>query len=90
MTEIIVKLGDNVVHKYFFDKDILNIGRARDNDIVIENLAVSRNHARIRRVEGKYILTDLNSANGTFVNGVRITKTEIMHNDVITIGKHNL
>lgn len=90
MSEIIVKLGDNVVHKYFFDKDIINIGRARDNDIVIENLAVSRNHARIRRVDGKYILTDLNSANGTFVNGVRITKTEIMHNDVITIGKHNL
>ncbi|MCX7765551.1 MAG: FHA domain-containing protein [Candidatus Sumerlaeia bacterium] len=90
MPEIIVKLGENVVHKYFFDKDILNIGRARDNDIVIENLAVSRNHARIRRINGKYILTDLNSANGTFVNGVRITKTEILHNDVISIGKHNL
>ncbi len=90
MPEIIVKLGENVVHKYFFDKDILNIGRARDNDIVIENLAVSRNHARIRRMNGKYILTDLNSANGTFVNGVRITKTEILHNDVISIGKHNL
>lgn len=90
MPEIIVKLGENVVHKYFFDKDIVNIGRARDNDIVIENLAVSRNHARIRRIDGKYILTDLNSANGTFVNGVRITKTEILHNDVISIGKHNL
>ncbi len=90
MAEIVVKLGENVIHKYFVDKDILNIGRARDNDIVIENLAVSRNHARIRRMEGKYILTDLNSANGTFVNGVRITKTEIMHNDVLTIGKHNL
>ncbi len=90
MPEIIVKLGDNVVHKYFFDKDILNVGRARDNDITIENLAVSRNHARVRVVEGKYIITDLNSANGTYVNGVRITKTEIMHNDVVTIGKHNL
>lgn len=90
MPEIIVKLGENVVHKYFFEKDILNIGRARDNDIVIENLAVSRNHARIRRIDGKYILTDLNSANGTFVNGVRITKTELLHNDVISIGKHNL
>lgn len=90
MPEIIVKLGEEVVNKYFFDKEILNIGRARDNDIIIENLAVSRNHARIRLTNGKYVLTDLNSANGTFVNGVRITKTEIMHNDVITVGKHNL
>ena len=90
MPELVVKLGDSVVHKYFFDKDILNVGRARDNDITIENLAVSRNHARIRQIEGKYILTDLNSANGTYVNGVRVTKTEVMHNDVITIGKHNI
>ena len=43
MPELIVKLGDSVVHKYFFDKDILSIGRARDNDVVIENLSVSRN-----------------------------------------------
>jgi pSer/pThr/pTyr-binding forkhead associated (FHA) protein len=90
MPEIIVKLGDSVVHKYFFDKDILSIGRARDNDIVIENLSVSRNHARVRRQDGKYILTDLNSANGTYVNGVKVTKTEIVDDDVITIGKHKL
>jgi pSer/pThr/pTyr-binding forkhead associated (FHA) protein len=90
MPEIVVKLGDNVVHRYFFDKDILSIGRARDNDIVIENLSVSRNHARIRRQDGKYILTDLNSANGTYVNGVKITKTEVVDDDVITIGKHKI
>lgn len=76
MPEIVVSLGDNVVHKYFFEKDVLSIGRGRDNDIVIENLAVSRNHSRIKRQNGKYVLIDLNSANGTYVNGVKITKTE--------------
>ncbi len=90
MPEIIVKLGDNVVYRYSFDKDIISVGRSRDNDIVIENLSVSRNHARIRNQDGKYILTDLNSANGTLVNGMRVTKTEIQDQDVITIGKHTL
>jgi len=90
MPEIIVKLGDEVVGKYLFDKDVVSIGRARDNDIVIENLSVSRNHARIRRADDKYVLTDLNSANGVFVNGVRVTKTEVLNSDVITIGKHKV
>ncbi|MDX2177759.1 MAG: FHA domain-containing protein [Candidatus Sumerlaeia bacterium] len=90
MPEIIVKLGDKVVHRYFFDKDVVSIGRARDNDIVVENLSVSRNHARIRRSDGKFILTDLNSANGTLVNSVRITKHEVCEGDVIQIGKHLL
>lgn len=90
MPEIIVKLGERIIHRYFFDKDVLSVGRARDNDVVIENLSVSRNHARIKKEDGKYFLTDMNSANGTLVNGVRITKTEIFHNDQITVGKHLL
>lgn len=90
MPEIIVKLGDNIVHKYIFDKEIMSVGRARDNDIVIENLSVSRNHARIRKEDDRFVLTDLNSANGTYVNGVRVTRVEIVDEDVITIGKHKL
>lgn len=90
MPELIVKLGDSVVQRYVIEKDIISIGRAKDNDIVIENLSVSRNHARVRRQGNTYVLTDLNSANGTFVNNVRITKTEILDGDVITIGKHQV
>ncbi|HPB30515.1 MAG TPA: FHA domain-containing protein [Candidatus Sumerlaeota bacterium] len=90
MPELIVKLGDNIIQKFFFDKDVLSIGRARDNDIVIENLSVSRNHARIRCLEGKFVITDLNSANGTFVNNVRVNKTELVDDDVISIGKHTI
>lgn len=90
MPEIIVALGDNVLSKYVFDKDVISIGRSPDNDIPIENLAVSRSHARIRLQEDSFILSDLNSANGTYVNGVQVTKTELFHDDVITIGKHKL
>ncbi|MEQ8819518.1 MAG: FHA domain-containing protein [Sumerlaeia bacterium] len=90
MPEIIVKLGDQVVQRYKMDKDVLSIGRARDNDIVVENLSVSRNHARIRHEGGRFVLTDLNSANGSFVNGVKISKAELKDDDIISIGKHKL
>lgn len=90
MPEIIVKLGETTVQRYHFDRDAISIGRARDNDIVVENLSVSRNHARIRHQDGKYILTDLNSANGSFVNGQRVTKAELEEHDIISIGKHKL
>jgi pSer/pThr/pTyr-binding forkhead associated (FHA) protein len=90
MPEIIVKLGDRIIHRYYFDKDMLSVGRARENDIVIENLSVSRNHLRIKKQDNKFIMTDMNSANGTIVNGVRVSKTELVHNDEITVGKHSM
>ncbi len=90
MAEIIVKLGDQVLQTYSIRKDTISIGRARDNEIVVENLSVSRNHARIRREDGKYVVVDLNSANGSFVNGVKITQVELKDNDIISIGKHKL
>lgn len=88
--ELVVLLGDQVVNKYVFDKDVISVGRSRDNDIVIENLAVSRNHCRIRQKDDRFFLTDLNSANGTEVNGVAVTKTELQHDDVVSLGKHKI
>lgn len=90
MPEIIVKLGDSIVHKHFLYKDEISIGRSPENEIAIENLAVSRKHASLRKSNGNYVIEDHGSANGTYVNGVRITKTEILDKDVITIGKHKL
>jgi pSer/pThr/pTyr-binding forkhead associated (FHA) protein len=90
MPELVLKLGDNEIGRFVFEKDIMSIGRAKDNDVVIENLSVSRNHARIRFHNGKYVLTDLNSANGTFVNGERHTKIELGDGDKIQVGKHLL
>ncbi len=89
MPELILKLGERIIQSYPLDKDELRIGRARDNDIVIDNISVSRNHARINREEGeKYFLTDLNSSNGTLVNGVRVATSELLHEDQLTVGKH--
>ncbi|MDK9708076.1 MAG: FHA domain-containing protein [Desulforhopalus sp.] len=66
------------------------IGRRKDNDIVIDNLAVSGHHARIESVATTFVLKDLDSTNGTFVNDIKITMHNLRHNDVITIGKHEL
>lgn len=90
MPEIIVLFGDKVVNKYIFDKDVVRIGRARDCDIVIDNLAVSRNHARLLREGGRYFAVDSRSGNGTFVNGAEIDKVQLNDNDEILIGKHKL
>lgn len=69
----------------------LSIGRLEDNDIVIENLAVSGHHAKVDSVGERFLLTDLNSKNGTFVNEQQITAPHwLQHGDVVIIGKHFL
>ncbi len=91
MARIIFKFKDKVLGVYpLVAEQPLTIGRRTDNDIVIDNLAVSGLHARIDNHAGKYQLTDLESKNGTFVNGESIASCRINHKDVITIGKHKL
>ncbi len=67
-----------------------NIGRKRENDIVIDNLAVSGFHAQIDSVSNTFVLRDLESTNGTFVNDEKVTMHNLKHNDSILIGKHKL
>lgn len=68
----------------------LTIGRKHSNDIVIDNMAVSGNHARIESVATAFVLRDLGSTNGTFVNGRQVAIHNLRHNEVISIGKHEL
>lgn len=71
---------------YFtIDKSITNIGRREDNDLVIDNLRVSRVHAQIRQMNNKHILFDLDSTAGTKVNGIKIRQHTLNHGDVIEI-----
>lgn len=68
----------------------LVIGKLPDNDLSIVELGISRRHAKIRPEKGGYILYDLVSSNGTFVNGKRITRTALRNGDVIKIGPESL
>ncbi len=90
MARIIVVFNKKVIKEYPFTKDSLAIGRNDSNDIVIDNLAVSGLHARIDKSGDIYILTDLQSTNGTFVNDKIIASHKLQHKDKITVGKHLL
>lgn len=68
----------------------LTIGRKASNDIVIDNLAVSGFHAKIDSVSTTFVVRDLESTNGTFVNKNKRTMHNLKHGDVILIGKHEL
>ena len=67
-------------------RSVINIGRRLENDLVIDDPRVSRNHAQLRAVEGNYVLFDRNSTGGTFVNGSRVSETIIYPNDSISLG----
>lgn len=79
------KLGD-----FSLDKEVMTIGRRVDNDIRIENLAVSGHHAKLLTIFEDSFLEDLGSTNGTYVNGKSIDKHPLRNGDVIVIGKHEL
>jgi pSer/pThr/pTyr-binding forkhead associated (FHA) protein len=68
----------------------LTIGRAPDNAVIIDNPAVSGHHARVFSESGAVILEDLNSTNGTFVNGRHTTRHVLRSGDVVVVGKHQL
>ena len=67
-------------------KAIINIGRTLDNHLVIDDPRVSRSHAQLRSIQGHFVLFDLNSTRGTFVNGRRIAEAIIYPNDAISLG----
>jgi hypothetical protein len=64
---------------------VINIGRRLENHIIINDARVSRSHAQLRAVRGHYILFDLNSSGGTFVNGLRVTQHTLRPGDVISL-----
>jgi len=88
MAKLILTFSKQVIREYPFDKDSVTIGRNEDNAILIDNLAVSGFHARIDRTGSEYILTDLQSTNGTFVNDQKVASYKLAHGDNIVIGKH--
>ncbi len=90
MLRIILKFKSTVLKELKIDQNEIIIGRDSGNDIQIDNVAVSREHARIISGPDYYLIEDLNSTNGTFVNGKKINKKFLQEVDEITIGKHSL
>jgi pSer/pThr/pTyr-binding forkhead associated (FHA) protein len=81
--------GREIGH-WALDKPLFRIGRTPDNDVVIDNLAVSRIHAVIEEDKGKFYIRDCDSLNGTLVNQRRVGRALLREGDDIQIGKHRL
>ena len=90
MARLILSLDSQVLAEYNMNKERYTIGRLPDNDIRIDNPAVSGHHSLIINILNDSFLEDLNSTNGTYVNGKLIKKHALQHADVITVGHHQL
>ena len=90
MLTIELKFNNAVLKTIETDKEVITIGRHVKNDIQIDNLSVSKQHARIVKHQGNYFIEDMKSTNGTYINEKMITKEKLTNNDIITIGKHTL
>jgi len=90
MAKILLKFKEAVIREIPLDQDVITIGRKTDNDIVIDNQAVSGYHARIKKEGRSLFIEDANSLNGTFINGQKISKGELHNGDVVLIGVHTL
>jgi len=90
MARLVLSLDGQSLAEYNMSKERYTVGRLPDNDIRIDNAAVSGHHALIINILNDSFLEDLNSTNGTYVNGKLIKKHALTHGDVITIGHHHL
>jgi predicted component of type VI protein secretion system len=90
MARLILSLDGQVMAEFNMNKERYTIGRLSDNDVRIDNPAVSGHHSLIINILNDSFLEDLNSTNGTYVNGKLIKKHALQHGDVVTVGHHQL
>ena len=90
MPKLIISLDEKVVDEIPIEKEIITIGRRTDNDLCLDNLAISGYHSQISTVLDDCFLEDLESTNGTFVNSEIVKKHALKDGDIIDIGNHRI
>jgi pSer/pThr/pTyr-binding forkhead associated (FHA) protein len=90
MPKMIVSIDGVVIKEVQLTKDRTSLGRRPYNDIVIDNLAVSGEHAVLQMTGTEVYLEDLNSTNGTYINGKAVKKQLLQNNDTVEIGKYKI
>ena len=90
MARLMLSLDGQVLAEYNMNKERYTIGRLPDNDIRIDNPAVSGHHSLIINILNDSFLEDLNSTNGTYVNGKRIERARLTNGDRLRVGRVEL
>jgi pSer/pThr/pTyr-binding forkhead associated (FHA) protein len=91
MAKFTVFFNGECINTYEMEEPVISIGRLPENAISIANMGVSRRHTKIEEdADRRYIISDLNSLNGTYVNGKRIKKANLNNGDKIAIGKYTI
>jgi pSer/pThr/pTyr-binding forkhead associated (FHA) protein len=87
---LVVKRGPNAGSRFLLDADVTNAGRHPESDIFLDDVTVSRRHAEFRRGDDDFVVRDVGSLNGTYVNRQRIDETSLAPGDEVQIGKYRL
>jgi len=87
---LLVRKGPNAGSRYVLDAEVTQAGRHPDSDIFLDDITVSRRHAEITRRADGYVLRDVGSLNGTYVNRDRVEESKLAHGDELQIGKFKL
>ncbi len=90
MALVLVKRGPNAGSRFMLDADVTGAGRHPDSDIFLDDITVSRRHAEILRQGGAFVVKDVGSLNGTYLNRERIEEAQLHNGDELQIGKFRL
>jgi pSer/pThr/pTyr-binding forkhead associated (FHA) protein len=87
---LVVLRGPNAGSRFLLDTDVIKAGRHPDSDIFLDDVTVSRRHAEFRRTADGFVVTDVGSLNGTYVNRDRIDEVLLKGGDEVQVGKYRL
>ena len=87
---LVVKRGPNAGSRFLLDKDVTTTGRHPESDIFLDDVTVSRRHAEFHRQDGEFVVRDVGSLNGTYLNRERIDEAQLANGDEVQIGKFRL
>lgn len=87
---LVVRAGPNAGSTFAVDKDLITAGRHPESDIFLDDITVSRRHAEVRREEGRLVVRDVGSLNGTYLNRERIEQGDLNDGDTVQVGKFKL
>lgn len=87
---LVIRSGDLIGNRFTLSKDITQIGRHQDSDILLDDITVSRRHAEVVRTSKSLIVRDLGSLNGTYVNQSRVDEFALQHGDELQVDKYRM